>query len=136
MLSVIQLLRHLFDDAKKASERAIPRSELTHSQLVDMMYDQSLSSFVGHEIVKVVYSPDREKRIVVLRREDWFFCFRMERIVEFPDDEWYGGDLPAMWEVFGAPGPSLFGTEREAWHEIVCTPEFKQYFDSSSDGRQ
>ena len=104
-------------------------------QIVEIMHDVSLCYI--HEVVKVVYSVDREKRIVLLKRKDGFYQFRFERLVEYDDYEWEyisrGPDpLPGYWNEFGSRGVSLFGTEQEAWNEIKRSPEYITYFSDLS----
>ena len=97
------------------------------------MYEKSPSGFTDDEIVKVIYSADREKRLILFKSNALSYHYRMERLKAFDDEEWAfvsrdPDALPAIWEAFGYAGLSLFGTEQEAWRELSVTPEYKTYF--------
>ena len=134
MSGIIEFIRSLFPskDDKRAPVRPLP----SWPEIVEMMYNQPpfVSPYVD-EIIKVVYSADREKRYIITRNRNYgFYQFQMEQLCAWDDEEWLyishdPNALPAMWHSFGYSGGSFFGTEQDAWNELVSTPEYKEYFD-------
>ena len=102
-------------------------------EIVDLMYDKSLSSF-GDDVIQVGYSADKEKRFIILKSESGFYEYSVEQLVEFDDEEWLyvsrdPDALPGMWVGLGnTSGRSIFGTAQEAWNDLLSSPEYKSYF--------
>ncbi|MCH5191578.1 MAG: hypothetical protein J1F23_05375 [Oscillospiraceae bacterium] len=100
------------------------------SEIVEIMYDKSLGSFVD-EVVSVVYSGDRTMRYVILKDKKGHFTYQLETIYQFYEYEWQyicsGADaLPAMWK--SVRGSGLFAYETDLLKEMRSEPEYKQYF--------
>lgn len=106
----------------------------TREEAVVQMYDKQLSCYTD-EVIRVVYSADREKRIVLLKSDKGFFYYVIEALAGYTDDDWaFLFDdphvLPAMWaEYYPNASRSLFGSVSEAWEELVTTPQYKRFFD-------
>jgi len=106
-------------------------------EIVDLMYDKSLSGF-GDDVIRVGYSTDKEKRFVLLRSKSGFYQYNIEQLAEYDDEEWLyvsrdPDALPGMWIGLGnTSGRSIFGTEQEAWNDLITSPEFKSYFADAS----
>ena len=100
-------------------------------EIVEIMYDKSLSSFVD-EVVSVVYSADKTMRYVILKDKRGHFTYQLETINQFDEDEWkyiclQNDALPAMWE--SVRGSGLFAYETDLLKEMRTEPEYKQYFE-------
>ena len=101
--------------------------------IVEMMYDKQLDTFAD-EVVDVIYSKDRSKRYVILKKGNDLLTYQLESIYQFDEDEWnyigsYDNALPAMWEPFrGIAGKSIFNSIKELRNEIENEPEYRQYF--------
>ena len=101
--------------------------------IVEMMYDKQLDTFAD-EVVDVIYSKDRSKRYVILKKGNDLLTYQLESIYQFDEDEWnyissYDNALPAMWEPFiGIGGKSIFNSIKELRNEIENEPEYRQYF--------
>ncbi len=94
------------------------------------MHDASLD--YTDEVVKVVYSDDQAKRFVLLRRHDGIYRYSFERLTAYDEDEWqwncpYSDALPGYWAPLDS-SVSLCGTEHEAWHDLISSPEYKTFF--------
>lgn len=129
---IVKWIRSLFH--VRDADRIPARPRPSWAEIVEIMQDQSPSCFPDAEIVKVIYSDDREKRFVLDKSKDGVFQYRMEQIEAFDDEEWGyisrdPNALPGMWAAFGYSGESFFGTEQEAWNEFVYSPEYKLYFE-------
>ena len=102
-------------------------------ETVELMYDKSLSCF-SDEIVKVIYSNNKEKRVIFFKSENGFYYYSIEQLVEFDDEEWAyfakePDALPAMWVTpIQTSARSIFGTEQEAWNDFIISPEYKNDF--------
>ena len=101
--------------------------------IVEMMYDKQLDTFAD-EVVDVIYSKDRSKRYVILKKGNDLLTYQLESIYQFDEDEWnyigsYDNALPAMWAPFiGIEGKSIFNSIKELRNEIENEPEYRQYF--------
>ena len=86
------------------------------------------------EIIRVAYSADLEKRLLITRnRASGCFQYAIERLYVWSDEEWLflsktPDALPAMWERTGDGETSFFGTEQEIWSALACTPEYRLHF--------
>lgn len=95
------------------------------------MYDQSLSDWTD-AIVRVVYSPNKEHRMVLLKSENGYYRYVTEHLGRWSDDEWvelagHSDVLPAVWRCQEA-GCSFFGTETEAWRDFASSPAYSTFF--------
>ena len=123
----MNFLKALFRKEKRQEIPPMP----SWSEIVEIMYDKSLGSFVD-EVVSVVYSVDKTMRYVVLKDKKGHFTYQLETIYQFDEDEWkYIGSqkdaLPAMWESVRCSG--LFAYETDLLKEMRVEPEYKQYFE-------
>lgn len=116
---------------KKATAPVPPKP--SWQETVELMYDKSLSGFTD-EIIKVIYSSNKEKRVIFFKSENGFYYYSIENLVEIDDDEWAyfakgPGDLPATWMTpIQSSDRSIFGTEQEAWNDFILSPEYKYDF--------
>ena len=131
---MLEFIKSLFSHHNTTKADWVPeRPKPSWPEIVDLMYDKGLSSFID-DVIQVVYSTDREKRIVILKSKYGYYSYCIEQLVEFDDDEWLyvsrdPDSLPAMWEgLQTVSGLSLFGTEQEAWNDLINLPEYKTYF--------
>lgn len=102
-------------------------------EIVEHMQDKQLSGF-AHKIVKVIYSKDRLRRIILLQSENGFFTPQFERLYVWDEDEWFyfGKDniYPAFWQLEESFfQKSIYASEEIALNEIKQTPEYKTYFE-------
>ena len=122
----MNFLKALFRKEKRQTLPPMP----PWSEIVEIMYDKSLGSFVD-EVVSVVYSADKTMRYVVLRDKKGHFTYQLETIYQFDEDDWkYIGSqknaLPAMWQSVRSSG--RFAYETDLLKEMRTEPEYKQYF--------
>ena len=138
MGKIMQALRSLLPLKEvKPSKRPKPSWEET----VERLNQKPISCRADAEILRVIYSADREKRIILIKSIHGFYQYSMERIEAFDDEEWKyiahdPNALPAMWSDFGRPGHSFFGTEQELWNDLVHTPEYRLYFTEPAESKQ
>ena len=132
MRKLLRSIRSLFQC--KAPQRGPVRPKPSWPEIVELMYDKGLS-FPAYDVVKVVYSPDRKERLVLLKSQNYgFYKYEFESIYSFIEDEWeyvsdIPGALPGVW--IGSPSASFFGTEQEAWNEATASRTYKRYFEGS-----
>ena len=97
-----------------------------------MLYDKHLD-FSDETVIKVVYGENNEHRVVILKNSDGYFRYIFERIEEYDADEMkyfsgYPDRLPAEWREVDDMRFSAFGSEEEAWNDLIATSEYKMYF--------
>ena len=133
MTGIIRFIRSLFPIQESAWSPA--RTLPSWPEIVETMYKQSPSVSPDAELVKVIYSADREKRFYITKNLKYgFYQYQMEQLCPWDDEEWLfvsedPDALPAEWTGFGNSGGSFFGTAQEAWYELVNSPEYKSCFD-------
>lgn len=120
---------------KKKRKKTINNEILPIEQIAEIMYNKNLSFF--DTVVKVIYSRDKTKRYVLLKRiNDGNYLFLYEELMVFDSDElqWRRTDsanpqdaLPAYWCTKNS-GVSLFGTLDEVYNSIQFEPEYIEYF--------
>ena len=66
MRKLFRSIRSLFQ--RKAPMRGPVRPKPSWPEIVELMYDKDLS-FPAYDVVKVVYSPDKKERLVLLKRK-------------------------------------------------------------------
>ncbi len=132
-MGIIKFIKSLFSPKE---DKWIPARPLPPwPEIVETMYDQSLPNNADVEIIKIIYSTDREKRIIVFKESKrGVYEYDMERLCPWDEEEWLyvsrdPDTLPAMWVPFGSPFISIFGTEQEAWNDLVNSREYKMYFE-------
>lgn len=104
----------------------------TWEEIVELMYNKGLDHFVD-EVVLVLYSKDKSKRYVLLKRQDGFYTYTCEQIYVYDAEEWqyvYENErtLPAMWAVIVGGSNSIFERLDDALNELKNESEFKTYF--------
>ena len=118
-------------NGKKCESQSIEKPDW--ETVVEMMYDKQLDSFLD-EVVRVIYSKDKSKRYIILKKESGILTYLLETIYQFDDDEWnyisnQENAMPAMWERYYKEWAfSNFEREEELMKELVHEPEYKQYF--------
>ncbi len=101
--------------------------------VVEMMYDKQLDCF-DDEVIRVIYSKDKSKRYLILKKENGILTYLLEYVYQFDDEEWnyisnQENALPAMWEPYHTNwGVSHFEKEEELMKELIHEPEYKQFF--------
>lgn len=101
--------------------------------VVEMMYDKQLDCF-DDEVIRVIYSEDKSKRYLILKKPNGILTYLLEYICQFDDEEWnyisnQENALPAMWEPYYTDwGVSHFEKEEELMNELIHEPEYKQFF--------
>ena len=128
MSKLLDRIRRLLQGRK--SSKGLPRTMPSWSEIVEGMHDTSLN-YVD-EVVKVIYSDDQAKRFVLLKRHDGIYRYSFERLYAYDEDEWQwncmGSDaLPGYWVPLDR-SVSLFGSEQEAWRDLISSPEYKTFF--------
>ena len=132
MRKLFRSIRSLFQ--RKAPQRGPVRQKPSWPEIVEIMYDKGLS-FPAYDVVKVVYSPDKKERLVLLKSKNYgFYKYEFESIHSFIEDEWeyvsdIPGALPGVW--IGSPSASFFGTEQEAWNDAITSREYRYYFEKA-----
>ena len=129
-MNFLAKIRSLF---KKETSCEVPPMP-SYQNVVEMMFDQYLDVFAV-EVVRVIYSKNKEMRYVVLRDENGLFSYQIEAIYQYDEHEWkyiYSADnlaLPAMWEPLnGIICNSIFENEEDLLRELKCEPIYMQYF--------
>lgn len=102
--------------------------------VVEMMHGQNLDGF-SDEVADVLYSRDKDKRYIVLKKENGNFTYQLQELYQYDEDEWnyisgQGGALPGMWVPFRWDiGKSIFENKEELLRELQAEPEYKRYFE-------
>ena len=124
----------MFDKLKKRFSRKekIDYVLPSHTEIVDMLYDKHLD-FSDETVIKIVYGANNEHRVVILKNSDGYFRYIFERIEEYDADEMkyfsgYPDRFPAEWREVDDMRFSAFGSEKEAWNDLIATSEYKTYF--------
>ena len=100
------------------------------------MYDKNLT-FPAYDVVKVVYSPDKKERLILLKSQNYgFYKYEFQYIYSYIEDEWeyvsdIPGALPGVWMGFGCSSRSFFGTTQEAWNDAITSREYRYYFEKA-----
>ena len=115
--------------AQRNARQRPPRQEIAET-----MRRVPPSRLPNTEILRVVYSADGERRLLITRNSvSGCFQYAVERLYVWSDEEWlfltqFLDALPAMWERTGDGETSFFGTEQEAWNALTCAPEYRRCF--------
>ena len=122
--------------SKRKNNAAIPQIP-PFSEIVEMMYDKSLSFSEDLQLVKVIYNEEKTKRFILLKSVNGYYKYTYEELCVFDEEEWMyicnqKNALPAWW----APKDrsfaySFFGTEEEALSMLMQEGEYRQYFDKN-----
>lgn len=124
----------MFDKLKKCFSRRekIDYVLPSHTEIVDMLYDKHLD-FSDDKVINVVYGENNEHRVIILQINEGYFRYVFESIEEYDADEieyfsGYPDRLPAEWREVDDMRFSAFGSEKEAWNDLIATSEYKTYF--------
>ena len=104
------------------------------SEIVEIMFDKSLSFSPDLQVVKVIYNEEKSKRFVLLKSVNGYYKYTYEELCVFDEEElMYIGNLedaaPAYWNPKDrAFAYSFFGTEEEALAMLMQEREYKQHF--------
>ncbi|MBE6639641.1 MAG: GNAT family N-acetyltransferase [Ruminococcaceae bacterium] len=121
-------------DCKKTTEKDNPTSIPPWDEIVSYMYDKELSGF-SDRIVKVMYSKDGSRRIIVLKSERGFYITTVEIIRVFDEDEWQyfckdDNAYPAWWETdWKFKTKSFYDSPENALKGLLDDPEIKALFE-------
>ena len=125
----MNLLNKLF---KRKAKTKIPEPP-SWDTVVEMMYDKELDCFI-HDVVKVIYSNDKSKRYVILRKENGLLTYQLEEIYQYDEAEWayiclHNNALPATWvpSAYNAT-KSVFENTNDLLNELKSEAEYKSYF--------
>ena len=135
----IKYIKHPHDDSiasgwfkpKKIGKEVLEKPDW--ETVVEMMYDKQLDCY-DDEVIRVIYSKDKSKRYLILKRKNGILTYLLEYVYQFDDEEWnyisnQENSLPAMWEPYYTDwGVSHFEKEEELMNELVHEPEYKQFF--------
>ena len=123
----------MFDKLKKRFSRKekIDYVLPSHTEIVDMVYDKHLD-FSDETVIKIVYGANNEHRVVILKNSDGYLRYIFERIEEYDADEMkYFWGIPTACRQSGERSMTAFfcfGSEEEAWNDLIATSEYKTYF--------
>lgn len=124
----------MFDKLKKRFSRRekIDYVLPSHTEIVDMLYDKYLD-FSDDKVINVIYGENNEHRVIILQNNEGYFRYVFESIEEYDADEikyfsGYPDRLPAEWREVNDRHLSVFGSEEEAWNDLIATSEYKTYF--------
>lgn len=104
------------------------------SEIIEMMYDKSLSFSEDLQVIKVIYNEEKTKRFILLKSVNGYFKYTYEELCVFDDEEWVyicnqENAVPAWWKPMDRSfAYSFFGTEEEAVKTLMQEREYKQYF--------
>ena len=117
---------------KRKAKAKIPQPP-SWDTVVETMYDKELDCFID-DVAKVIYSNDRSKRYVILRKENGLLTYLLEELYQYDGVEWeyvYSHDnaLPAAWvsSVYNA-GKSVFANMNDLLKELESEAEYENYF--------
>ena len=104
------------------------------SEIVEMMYDKSLSFSEDLQIIKVIYNEEKTKRFIILKSSNGYYKYTYEELCVFDEEEWMyicnqENAVPAWWNPKDRSfAYSFFGTEEEALTMLMQEAEYKQLF--------
>ena len=122
--------------SKRKNNAVIPRIP-PFSEIVEMMYDKSLSFSEDLQLVKVIYNEEKTKRFILLKSVNGYYKYTYEELCVFDEEEWMyicnqENAFPAWWASKDRSfAYSFFGTEEEALSMLMQEGEYRQYFDKN-----
>lgn len=130
------LLDNLFALKKKKAIQPEKVAIPPMSEIIVHLYGKGLESF-GDEVVRVLYSTDGTKRIVILRSNRGFYKVVHERIEVLSEEEWQyfchdKSGYPAYW-IPERDSISLYASVETAIQELQAQPENGIYLVSESE---
>ena len=82
----------------------------------------------------MIYSNDKSKRYVILRKENGLLTYQLEEIYQYDEAEWayiclHNNALPATWvpSAYNAT-KSVFENTNDLLNELKSEAEYKSYF--------
>lgn len=131
------LLDNLFALKKKEAIQPEKVAIPPMSEIIMHLYSKGLESF-GDEVVRVLYSTDGTKRIVILHSNRGFYKVVHERIEVLSEEEWQyfchdKSGYPAYW-IPEKDSISLYVSVETAIQELQAQPENRIYFVSENEG--
>ena len=127
----MNLFSKIFNKKKKANVPPIP----PFSEIVEMMFDKSLSFSEDMQVIRVIYNEEKTKRFILLKSVNGYYKYTYEELCVFDEEEWMyicnqENAVPAWWNPMDRSfAYSFFGTEDEALKMLMQEGEYKQYFD-------
>ena len=103
-------------------------------EIVEMMFDKSLSFSEDLKVIKVIYNEEKTKRFIILKSINGYYKYTYEELCVCDEEEWMyickkENVCPAWWEPKDRSfAYSFFGTENEAMTALLQESEYKQYF--------
>ena len=129
----MSLFSKMLKNRKKANVPPIP----PFSEIIEMMYDESLSFTEDLQVIRVIYNEEKSKRFIVLKSINGYFKYTYEELCVFDEEEWMyicnqENAVPAWWNPMDRSfAYSFFGTEEEAVRMLMQESEYKQYFEKN-----
>lgn len=123
------ILKRLFGRNKNMrNTQGTPVHVPTWEEVVENMYDKDLSCFTD-EVVKVMYSKNRDMRYVVLKSDAGYYTYTCEQLYAFYEDELaFSDDDYGYWSPADGKIKHFFDSLDHAIRELKAEPEYKNYF--------
>ena len=108
------------------------------NEIVELMYGKELN-YIDCQIVDVIYSLDKARRYVIVKDENGYLTFGLEKI-ELDDEDTLdyfppSDEPPAYWtpEYHDSGTKSIFDDMKNLMRELKSQPEYKTYFEKNQD---
>lgn len=110
----------------------------TDEELAEIMYDKQLVFVPEVEVAEALYSYDKSKRYVILKKNNGTYTYIYERIIPLDEDEinllcLQENFLPAYWCEDSDKHSSIYSTQQDAKNGIVEESNYKTYFKREAD---
>ena len=107
----------LFNKKKRDSVPPIP----PFSEIVEMMYDKSLSFSEDLQLVKVIYNEEKTKRFILLKSVNGYYKYTYEELCLFDEEEGY---IFVIWKTLFP----LIGIQRIVHLHIPFSAQRKMHY--------
>lgn len=104
------------------------------SEIVETMYDKSLSFSEEMQVIRVIYNDEKTKRFIILKSIKGYYKYTYEELSVCDEEEWkyicnQENAFPAWWNTMDCSfAYSFFGTENEALKMLMQEGEYKHFF--------
>lgn len=116
----------IFKKKPKSTRAKLPPWE----QIVETMFDKELDHTVGYEVVRVLYSADKTRRVLILQSESGYFTYRSEVLKAYDVDklQYLSADsFPAYW-LSQSDAKSIFDDMSTLMQELTAEPDYITYY--------
>lgn len=109
-------------------------------EIVEMMFDKSMSFTEDLQVIRVIYNNDKTKRFILLKSKKGYYKYTYEELCIRDQDEWVyicneEDACPAWWETKDRSfAYSFFGTEKEAMSTLTQESIYREYFENNENG--